>query len=90
MPVEKQIAWLLRLFITVSVAAFGTISWAALQKLDTIVETQAMQTAQMHRVLDDLQRKSTRLDVLYDLHHRMGDRVRDLELQSRARRGDDS
>lgn len=81
MPGEKQIAWLLRLLITAAVAAGGTISWNALQRLEKIAEHQAAATVQFDRLAADIRQQTNQLDRLFELHYAHGERIRALELR---------
>lgn len=81
MPHEKQIAWGLRVFITIAVMGAGTVSWGALTKLDRIAETQAAQTVQLNRLLIDDSRRAGRMDDLHELYYLLRDRIQALELR---------
>lgn len=81
MPAEKQVAWALRLIITVAVMGAGTISWNAMQKLDRISETQAVQSTQLTRLIFDDTRRVSRMDELRDMYYLLRDRVAAVELR---------
>lgn len=81
MPTEKQVAWALRLVVTLSILAVGTISWGAFEKLDRIAETQAAQTVKLDRlVIDDASRRA-RIDTLTEMYYRLTDQLRALDLR---------
>lgn len=81
MPGEKQVAWALRLIVTLAILGVGWVSSGALNKLDRIAETQAAQTVQLNRLLIDDSRRAGRMDDLHELYYVLRDRITALELR---------